>query len=388
MNDQKTSQAENEGKIIRQLLGEIQTLRQKVQALEKSESERRRVEKALLKSKEAAHHLAEENEIIAEIGRIISSSLNIEEVYEQFAKEANKLIPFDRIAVNLIHSSSLPDPNTITVTYISGMEIDGLRVGETIPLKSSIVEKILHTRKGVLIQPDTEAELEKRFPLVKVVFRAGLRSILSVPLIFRDQVIGALHLRSKKPKAYTEQDLRLAERIAAQIAGAVANAQLFLQCKRVEGTLKKRTQELKSKSHTLKEVNTTLKVLLQQREDDIIEVEKRVLTNLQELVWPYLEKLKNARLNALQTNYLNIVANNLQNIVSPFLNKLKSPHMNLTFREIQIANLIQQGKTTKEIAETLNVSPRAVEFHRNNIRAKLGLKNRKANLASFLSSLS
>ena len=61
--------------------------------------------------------------------------------------------------------------------------------------------------------------------------------------------------------------------------------------------------------------------------------------------------------------------------------------MNLTAREIQIANLIKQGKTTKEIAETLNVSSRAVEFHRNNIRTKMALKNRKANLSSFLSSL-
>jgi DNA-binding CsgD family transcriptional regulator len=383
MNRKQTRYNADEGRADNPVAREVAALRRRIQTLEKSEAERRRVEEALRQSQESAHRLAEENEIIAKIGRVISSSLNIEEVYEQFAREANRLIPFDRIAVNLIH----PDPDTITVTYISGMEIDGLHVGDVIPLKSSILEKILHSRRGVLIQPESEQELEKRYPFIKIVFRAGLRSILSVALIFRDQVIGALHLRSKKNKAYTESDLRLAERIADQIAGAVANAQLFLQCKYVEGTLKKRSQELKIKSHNLKEVNTTLKVLLRQREDDIVEVEKRVLTNLQELVWPYLERLKNARLNPLQNNYLNILANNLQNIVSPFLNKLKSRHRNLTSREIQIVNLIQQGKTTKEIAAALNLSSRGVEFHRHNIRAKMGLKNRKANLASFLSSL-
>ena len=100
-----------------------------------------------------------------------------------------------------------------------------------------------------------------------------------------------------------------------------------------------------------------MKVLLRQREEDAIEVEKKVLTNVQKLVRPYWEKLKASRLNALQLNYLNILTNNLQNIISPFLNTLKSKHLNLTAREIQIANLIQQGQTTKEIAETLQVSP-------------------------------
>jgi len=380
----KTQLPKDQGKTISQLLQEIQALRQKIRGLEKSESERHRVEKELRRSQEAAHRLAEENEIIAEIGRIITSSLNIEEVYDQFAKVAIKLLPFDRIAVYLIH----PDADTITVTYIWGIEIDGLRVGDTIPLNSSIMEKILHTRKGVLIHQETDGKLANRYSFVKMAFRAGLRSLLSVPLIFRDQVIGALHLRSQRSLAYTVQDLRLAQRIAAQIAGAMANAQLFSQCRRVEETLRKRSQELRLKSQNLKDVNTTMKVLLRQREEDAIEVEKKVLTNVQKLVRPYWEKLKASRLNALQLNYLNILTNNLQNIISPFLNTLKSKHLNLTAREIQIANLIQQGQTTKEIAETLQVSPRAVEFHRNNIRTKLGLKKRKTNLSSFLSSLS
>ena len=376
MRVQRPSSSSEGEERIKAPIEQIEFLRQRVRVLEKSESERCQADNEV-------HRLAEENEIIAEIGRIITSSLYIEEVYNQFAKVANKLLPFDRIAVYLIY----PDAETITVTYIWGMEIEGLRVGQTIPLKSSIMDIILHTHKGVLIHQERDEDLAARYPFVKLSFRVGLRSMLSVPLIYRDQVIGALHFRSKQSLAYTEQNFRLAERIAAQIAGAVANAQLFAQCKRMEETVKKRSQELKLKSQSLNEVNTALKVMLQQREDDIVEVEKRVLTNVQELVWPYLEKLKNTRLNAIQGNYVNIAVNNLQNIVSPFLNTLKSRYMNLTAREIQIANLIKQGKTTKEIAETLNVSSRAVEFHRNNIRTKMALKNKKANLSSFLSSL-
>jgi DNA-binding CsgD family transcriptional regulator len=61
--------------------------------------------------------------------------------------------------------------------------------------------------------------------------------------------------------------------------------------------------------------------------------------------------------------------------------------LNFTPTEIQIANLLRQGKTSKEIAEFINSSPKAVAFHRENIRKKLGLKNKKINLKSYLLSL-
>jgi DNA-binding CsgD family transcriptional regulator len=54
---------------------------------------------------------------------------------------------------------------------------------------------------------------------------------------------------------------------------------------------------------------------------------------------------------------------------------------------MKIAGLIRQGKTTKEMASVLNLSSRTVETHRKNIRKKLGLRDRKANLRTKLLSL-
>ena len=76
-----------------------------------------------------------------------------------------------------------------------------------------------------------------------------------------------------------------------------------------------------------------------------------------------------------------------ERIISPFLRHMTLTHYKLTPKELRVANLVKEGKTNKEIADLLHLSIRSVEFHRDNIREKLGLKNKKANLQSFLLSL-
>ena len=169
---------------------------------------------------------------------------------------------------------------------------------------------------------------------------------------------------------------------------SVASLLDITERKKAEAELQARETELEIKSRNLEELNTALKVLLKHREDDKSELEERILSNMKELVLPYLEKLKKTPLRGDQTAFANIIESNLSDIISPFLRKMTSKYLNLTPREIQIATLIREGKTTKEISEVLGVSPRAVEFHRDNIRVKLGIKNKKANLRSFLLSLS
>ncbi|MCX5828218.1 MAG: helix-turn-helix transcriptional regulator [Deltaproteobacteria bacterium] len=117
-------------------------------------------------------------------------------------------------------------------------------------------------------------------------------------------------------------------------------------------------------------------------------MERKILANIKTLVLPHLEKLRSHKLNDYQTNWLDIVAANLQQVISPFLQNLTARFADFTSREIQIANMIREGKTSKEIANILISSIRSVEFHRNNIRKKLGLSHKKANLCLFLMNLS
>jgi len=155
-----------------------------------------------------------------------------------------------------------------------------------------------------------------------------------------------------------------------------------------ELALKRSKEELEVKLAYLEEANTALKVLLRRREEDKSDLEEDVLANVRSLVIPYIERLKQSFTGPEQQAYLQVLESNLNSIISPFLRNVTLAHFNLTGREIQIANLVKEGKTNKEISEMLNLSIRSVEFHRDNIRKKMKLDHRKANLRVFLMSLS
>jgi len=207
-------------------------------------TERKRVEEELRRNQDVAERLAQEMAIIAEIGKVVGSTLDIEEIYESFAAEVRKLIPFDRLSVNLLDI----DQGIARPVYVSGECIAGRQPGDAFPLKGSVSELLVRTRAGMFSHPLGIKEMDKRFSNHSASIQAGMRSLLSVPLISRDEVIASLHFQSKKPNAYTEQDLRLAERIGEQIAGAIANARLYAGLKKTEQELKESEQRYRDLS--------------------------------------------------------------------------------------------------------------------------------------------
>jgi PAS domain S-box-containing protein len=156
--------------------------------------------------------------------------------------------------------------------------------------------------------------------------------------------------------------------------------------KAAEKLLHEKDRELMQKTRSLEEMNTALGVLLEQREKEKVDFKENIFVNLKKLVFPYIEKLESKKLDEESQTYLNIVRSNLKDLMAPIANALTLKYIDFTPTEIQVANLITQEKTSKEIASMLNVSTKAVSFHRANIRKKLGLSNKKANLRTFLQS--
>jgi len=152
----------------------------------------------------------------------------------------------------------------------------------------------------------------------------------------------------------------------------------------LEQRVAERTAQLDRETARLAEANIALKILLEKREEDKRELEETVLSNIDKLVLPYLDKLKKVCTDEPQKTFLGLIQGNLEEVTSSFSQVHNTYLANLTPAQIQIADLIKRGHTTKEIASLLNLSPATVACHRQEIRKRLSLQNRKINLHSAL----
>jgi DNA-binding NarL/FixJ family response regulator len=145
---------------------------------------------------------------------------------------------------------------------------------------------------------------------------------------------------------------------------------------------------LMDKTVGLEKANEALKSLLDQREIEKNAIEQTMVGNLKRFVFPYLDELEGRSLDKRTAAYLNIIRTNIEQLISPVSKNLGGAYRGLTPAEIKVADLVRQGESTKSIAAVLNTSPSTVEKHRNSIRRKLKILNKKLNLQTYLNSLS
>ena len=146
---------------------------------------------------------------------------------------------------------------------------------------------------------------------------------------------------------------------------------------------KKVEKELKERTVKLEELNITLRTLLDRREADRKALERQIMTNVDDLILPGVERLKDAALTQEACAIIQGLQENLQSLASPFLSRIRA-EAPLTFTELHIANFIKKGKSSKEIGALLKLSAATVNVHRNSIRKKLGLTGKKISLQTYL----
>lgn len=156
---------------------------------------------------------------------------------------------------------------------------------------------------------------------------------------------------------------------------------------RLEEQVKDRTNKLEKKSQTLEEIHNALKVLLHETATLKEEIEENILINLQEAILPYLDEIRTQLSDKKLEAIVDTITLNIGRITSSFNKRLSLEHNDLTPKEIQVVNLIRQGRTSKDIASLLNITHYGVDFHRRNIRKKLGLIGKNKNLQAYLSKI-
>lgn len=153
---------------------------------------------------------------------------------------------------------------------------------------------------------------------------------------------------------------------------------------RVHRDLAAKEQNLREQAEKLEESNIALKVLLEHRQQDRIHLEENMLANVRTLILPYIHELMDTRLGKRERTMVEIIEERLNEITSPFLNRLSGLNTILTPQEIKVATMVREGRSSSEIADVMEVTVAAVDFHRKQIRKKLGLTGAATNLRSYL----
>jgi len=152
---------------------------------------------------------------------------------------------------------------------------------------------------------------------------------------------------------------------------------------KAEADLRAAHKAIQREHQALQEANIALRAVLSRLEDEKQEIRASILANIQKIIMPIVFELE-LEVTGRQRSYVTLLRQSLQEITSPFLTQLSREHMQLTPVEIAIGTMIRNGLSTKEIAQLRCISAATVRRHRENIRRKLGLRNRKVNLATYL----
>jgi YesN/AraC family two-component response regulator len=197
----------------------------------------------------------------------------------------------------------------------------------------------------------------------------------------------ALHKRAMEKelkKAYAELEIRVQERTSELYRMNEILRSEIRQKERINQLLVEKEQALKIASENLEETNSSLQVLLKHQKEELLQMEEKVIANVREFVLPYIQKLQELSLTETQTTYVDIIEHNIKDITAPFSPRISPRFMSMTANDIQMINLLKQGKKSREIADILEKTQTTIAQRRIRIREKTGIKGKKANLRSHL----
>ena len=208
----------------------------RIQGIVRDVTERKKSEQQLREMQAAERELAEVTARLAEIGRIVTSNLDIAEVYDRFAGELKKLVDFDLIGVNVINQ----EEGTFVIQSASGASQEGRNIGDVLPLEGSQSGELVELGKTIVrsdISADTGFGSDQPF------LDMGLMSSILAPLRYQDRIIGALSLRGREKGLYGPSEQLILEQLADQIAPAVENARLYSESQTAQDDLRQAEQK-------------------------------------------------------------------------------------------------------------------------------------------------
>ncbi len=154
----------------------------------------------------------------------------------------------------------------------------------------------------------------------------------------------------------------------------------------LEESVNRRTEELRREKAQVDEMVITLRRVLQTTEQARVDQMDRLAGDMEKLLLPALGRIRKEQDIAARSHFVDLFADQMLQMVNQAGPRKDARLLRLTPTETRICQFIQAGKSSKEMANTLNISLGTVNTHRKNIRKKLGLMGKDQNLFNFLQS--
>ncbi len=185
--------------------------------------------------------------LLADIGRSVSSTIDFSVVWDEFVRAVQSLVPCDRLVMAIVDE----DGKYIEDRYIWGVPIPNWDDRQKHSFEGAPTERVLNFRYAEIISTEDMDRITLDQVDYKLSERTGLHSTMFVPLIAGDRLIGTLNVKALRRDAYSKDDLALLERLAMQVGGSVAAAELYSRTVRLAEEKEARAEvELRNKQLT------------------------------------------------------------------------------------------------------------------------------------------
>ena len=184
----------------------------------------------------AAYRHTEQVEALNRVARIVSGSLELDEVYDGFVAELRRLMPVDRTSITRIDEAR---ENWTIVRQWTTVE-PTLQPGGWHPLEKSVFGEVVRTGQPLVESPIDQDGRWVESPLLR---DEGMQSRIIVPLMVKDRVTGTVSVAARSLHAFSEADLEMVVPLAAQLALAVENVRLYEKEREYAALLEQRVTE-------------------------------------------------------------------------------------------------------------------------------------------------
>ena len=313
----------------------------------------------------------DELEALSEVGEAVSSSLDIDNVLATIAMHAVELSATDGGSI-MEYSERERGFRVRSVYRTDPHVVDQLR-HIRIDLEETLVGRAARERRPIAVRDLGDIELD---PHLRILYDAGWRSLVAVPMLREDQIVGSLIVRRKRTGEFSEETLELLETFASQSALALLNAQLFHELQEQSAELAVASQHksefLASMSHELRTpLNAVLgfsEVLLEQMFGDINERQEE-----------YLRDIHSSGRHLLEL---------LNEILD--LSKVEAGRMELAYSTVELAPLLEHTASMLReraglhgIDLRVDVDPGASTVYADELRLKQVVLNLMTNAVKF-----